>query len=394
MINTLLTKVGDLLEKDFLFASLLPALLFLTAIGWTLFAVLGFDTGWAFIAQLSVTQLAVLATVGTIGLLVLSYVLNALRTQFAEFWAGIPGPFNILGLFHEYGKRRYWREYQNLKREAEKPSFWGDALDDFETQLRRLWNPTIPTPAPDSEVNSLIRYFDGIRPLQISELGTRQIVLNSIYTAYQKYNPDSLQPVFEYVKTKLLSWDKIQLSQAQTAKFKLDRNFGFFGNPASTRLGNIVESYNEYAYSRYRMEAEIYWSRLRAVIPKEYLTIVEEPRVLMDFGLTVASLGLIYSGITLFFGPWIWFNQIFWVILTIAGGLVAFAFYRIAVGAAYRFGELVRSSFDLYRLDLMIAFNLPTPTSHTQELTQWSQVDQLIVYGDHSDFTIQKVPKP
>jgi hypothetical protein len=394
MINTLLTKVGDLLEKDFLFASLLPALLFLTAIGWTLFAVLGFDTGWAFIAQLSVTQLAVLATVGTIGLLVLSYVLNALRTPYAKFWAGIPGPFNILGLFHEYGKSYYWREYQNLKREAEKPSFWGDARDDFETQLRRLWNPTIPTPAPDSEVNSLIRYFDGIRPLQISELGTRQIVFNPIYAAYKKYDSDSLQPVFEYVKAKLLGWDKIQLSQAQTAKFKLDRNFGFFGNPASTQLGNIIASYNEYAYSRYRMEAEIYWSRLRAVIPKEYLTVVEEPRILMDFALTTASLGLIYSVIALFIGPWLWFNQIFWVILAIAGGLVAFAFYRIAVGAAYRFGELVRSSFDLYRLDLMAAFNLPIPTSHTQELTQWSQVDQLIVYGNHSDFTIQKVPKP
>jgi hypothetical protein len=141
------------------------------------------------------------------------------------------------------------------------------------------------------------------------------------------------------------------------------------------------------------MESGIFWGRLRNVIPAEYLASVQEPRILLDFALTMASLAALYCLLALLIGPWIWYKPTLWFSLAAASVVLSYFFYRIGVNAAYQHGELIRSSYDLFRLDLMEALGLPHPANLLVEQAQWEEFSRLAVYGTAANFTIAKRKK-
>jgi hypothetical protein len=157
-----------------------------------------------------------------------------------------------------------------------------------------------------------------------------------------------------------------------------------------TKLGNIIESYNQYSFKRYKIEAEIFWPRLQRVIKPEYLKLVEEPKILLDFSLAMASLGFLYGFLALLVGPWLFFSLRFWLTLAFLGFLSGFCSYRLSISAANSLGEMIRASFDLFRLDLMEALELPHPASFRVEQKQWEEFSKLTVYGENSDFRIRE----
>jgi hypothetical protein len=136
----------------------------------------------------------------------------------------------------------------------------------------------------------------------------------------------------------------------------------------------------------YRMEAEIFWPRLRRVIPPEYFGLIEQPRILLDFSLTMASLGAAYALLALLGGPWLWYSPLFWLLLAAVGCLASYLFYWLGVGAARQLGEMVRSSFDLFRLDLMEALARPHPATFLAEQKQWVELSKVAAYGVSKDF--------
>jgi len=378
MINMLLGKIAGFFEKDFLFASFLPALIFLSCVAATLAVVIGGDAIWSWVDSWSAVKKATITAICTLVIVVFAYVLHALRSDFVRFWSGNSNfPLYLLWGFFRLGEFFHRWQFCRMRDRVRRSSPWRGVLADFEKKVGEFWSKDREQ-LPDKKRNKLTkkvnRLHEGLAPDDVEER------LEAVVDAYRGYSGEDLKDIYLKVKTTLMDMDIKENVRIKTDTAALDRQFGNLASVKATALGNVIESYNQYSYNRYNIEAEIFWPRLRSVIKSEYLTAVQEPRILLDFSLTMASLGAIYGFWILLAGPWLWFNLQFLIPLEIVGFAVSFLFYRLSISAAYEFGEMVRSSFDLFRLDLMAALDRPHPANFEVERKQWEELSKLAVY--------------
>lgn len=155
-----------------------------------------------------------------------------------------------------------------------------------------------------------------------------------------------------------------------------------------TRLGNILKAAEEYpAYEgRYGIDAVFFWPRLIAVVPDSTRANLSDARATFVLLLNVCTLALLFSvgALAALALAVIHPAGVFWA--SAAGGVVlAYLMYRSALGPAQAYGELVRSTFDLYRGDLLNQLKLSEPASFAHERTLWSNLGQMMYRGDPSD---------
>src|SRR5215467_14907055 len=87
-LDTLLGKIAGFFEKDFLFASLLPSLIFVPAMLITLAYVVDIDTVVTWLSNWSLVKKTGFGFVGIVALIVFAYVLSALRATLLRLWSG------------------------------------------------------------------------------------------------------------------------------------------------------------------------------------------------------------------------------------------------------------------------------------------------------------------
>lgn len=395
MINTLLSKITGFFEKDFLFASFLPALIFVTALVVTLAGVISIEAIWVWVETWTTMQKATAAVAATFFVVVVAYVLQALRPSFTRGWMGDSQSLFLWG-FQNLGVVIQKRRYERRREYSWRLSMWQNVLDTFDVDLRAVWSNAI-NPAPNGR--------DHLPPPQKLELQRRveslhasmtvaQIreQLNEIIAAHRVYAGNDLGDIYRVIKTKLTDWNANENARIQTDTYTLDRWFGRLQTVKGTTLGNVIEAYNYYTFKRYKIEPDIFWPRLRKVMTPQYLALVQESRILMDFLLTMATLSALYALLALIIGPWLWFNFWLWILLAFASTLLSFFFYKLSIGAAFEHGEMVRSSFDLFRLDLMTALRRPPPASLSVEQEQWEELSALATYGFSEDFALLAPP--
>lgn len=142
-----------------------------------------------------------------------------------------------------------------------------------------------------------------------------------------------------------------------------------------TRLGNILGAAEQQA-SRYGMDAVTAWPRLYTVLPESFTILIGRAATSLELMITISVLGgafaLIACPVAAVSLPWYWAPLLLW-----SGGVLAWAGYRGALGAAARYGELVRTAFDVHRWQLLDAMGLTRPESWAKELKQWEQIHQL-----------------
>jgi hypothetical protein len=389
MIDTLLGRIAGFFDKDFLFSSFLPALIFFISLFVPAATTVGMEAVWVWIDSRTTTQTAAITLATTILVVVLAYVLHALRGTFTYVWSGNSRLFLFVGM-RTAGEHIQRRRFLRLRKNANRFSRWPQLQEEFRVNVSALWDPAKVAPDP-LELHKLVGAASRIR--QLRDLEMVRLGLKQLVEAYRKYSGNSLCEVYENAKRALMDHDEEERGQIQTESHELDRKFGSLNTVKATALGNIIESYQQYPSKRYKLESEIFWPRLREVVPPDYLTTVHEPRILLDFGLTMASLEVIYCSIVLLVGPWIWFNPVLWTTVGFVSLLLAYLFYSLAVNAAYQYGELVRSTFDLFRLDLMEALGLPHPANLFAERTQWEEFSRLAAYGTSANITFAKRKK-
>ena len=386
MINALLGKVADIFKKDYLFASFLPALVFFAVLMVTVGGVAGFGMMWEWLEAMSALQKATLSTAIGVLVVVFAYLLNALRPICAHFWSGTSNfPLFLPWGFHGLARLLRRQGFRRLQARATRSATWREVLDWFTAEVDKTWK-TDGTQPSDRQMKWLMFR---VRALDTG-LGkdTLKAFLDPVVRAFEKYSGEALKDVYRAVKMTLMEFQSEADMRQQTAIAALDRKFGTFETIRPTILGNVVEAYNQYSFKRYKIEAEIFWPRLRKVIPDEYMALLDEPRILLDFSLTMASLAALYAVCALLVGPWLWFNLPLWIGLALVAIGVAVAFYGVGLVAAHQLGELVRASFDLFRLDLMTDLGRPRPTTFRDERRQWEEVSQVVAYGDDVDFAI------
>jgi hypothetical protein len=164
-----------------------------------------------------------------------------------------------------------------------------------------------------------------------------------------------------------------------------------------TRLGNVIRSFESYSRRQYRMDAITFWPRLVSTIPKDYAAAIDESKTSFDFMLNCSALssllafmvfliGSLYPSRFNVSGAWLlWLSEI--ILLCV----MAHFFYRLSIGRARSWGNTVRTSFDLYRRDLLKQLGYTrVPRSLEEERSLWSNIGERMVYGDH--YRLPQIP--
>jgi hypothetical protein len=156
-----------------------------------------------------------------------------------------------------------------------------------------------------------------------------------------------------------------------------------------TRLGNAIKAFEEYPYLQYGMDAITLWPRIVAVTSKDYLTGIDDAKTSLDFFLNASFLSAITSAVLLLIG--LAFKRpfandltfILWAVEVAGLAVASWLFYRSSISRAAGWGEMVKSTFDLYRWALLkqLGYSQKFVTRQSERDT-WREISQQIIYQD------------
>lgn len=145
-----------------------------------------------------------------------------------------------------------------------------------------------------------------------------------------------------------------------------------------TPFGNVLRSFEVYPRYMYGFEAIDGWGRLLAVIPKDYLELIDAARAQVDFwvnlGVVFILLQIEYIVLAFITGtPLQWWVVLLFIVL----GTIA---PMRATSAAREWGDFVKSAFDVYRFKLLESLGIDPPKSRQEERVLWTKYSQAIIY--------------
>lgn len=401
MLQALFGEVKGLFDKDFLFASFIPTLVFLVSVTATLAGMLGFEGSLGWVDSLTAAQSMTLTGVAFLGTVVLAYIFHSLRVVFLKIWTGaIRTPVAPLLLLSQ---RWNQARYDEAVKAAFRTPVWRGIIDYFDHELRQSYmEPSSGNLIPDDQLDSLKGTLNKLQSNISSANYDDELNRNNIETSikadvlpyYKRFGwSDPLNTVYQELIGALEKKAGEERANIISRRFQLDRRFGMRDSIQPTTLGNVVESYNAYPFVRYGMEGEIFWPHLQRHIPEPFMKKIDEQKILFDFCLTMATLGVGYGLLALIFGPLLWGNIRFWTILGLFAVSFSYAvYYRLAVSIAAQYGDLIRASFDLFRHDLLRAFsvaNIHSNISLIEEKETWGKLSRLLAYGDPSTLAFE-----
>jgi hypothetical protein len=391
VINTILGSIASIVERNFLLGFFLPILLFFAALAAAVGVSIGLDSVLALVEALTATRWAWTSAAVVIGLVVAAYVLSALSESMTQFWTGE----SPLACFMFWGWLRAGvalqrRQYLKLRDRSRSVSPWRDLLSHFEDEVGKVWASRALQPG--IFVRKLLDFRISLLHPRMSPKLVKER-LKAVVAVFAKYDGNALTEEYGLVKRHLLDWDDQNNFGVQEDVADLDRSFGTFASVKPTRLGNMIRSYNYYAFTRYQMEAEILWPRLQHVIPASYAASVAESKALLDFAISMSTLSALFAGLALIAGPWLAYDPLLWGSCGLVAMFLARFFYGLAVKSASQYGDRLRSSFDLFRLDLLKQLGFARPTKFAEECEMWQKLSQLMVYAKPADLEIEK-PSP
>jgi len=161
-----------------------------------------------------------------------------------------------------------------------------------------------------------------------------------------------------------------------------------------TKFGNILKASEAYTGTRYGIDAVEFWPRLLHVIPSSYRQAIDEVRNELSFLVNMSALSVVFYSLCILailtnapsFPDWgrVLENSIRYIT---AAGLALFCnwfFNRAAIFSVADFGMMIRSAYDLFRLDLLKQFRLKHPKNSVEEFQIWKNLGELLVLGKES----------
>ncbi len=145
-----------------------------------------------------------------------------------------------------------------------------------------------------------------------------------------------------------------------------------------TSFGNTLRAFEIYPRVMYGIESIDGWSRLLAIIPKDYRDLMDNSKTQVDFWVNVGFLGVLlaleYAGFAIFTRS----LPIWWIFTLI---LIATAISpHFARESAVEWGDYVKAAFDVYAPQLRETLGLNPPKDRDEEKQQWTRFSQAIIY--------------
>jgi len=242
----------------------------------------------------------------------------------------------------------------------------------------------------DATVFGFVSWFGGILIL-----ATNRNILR-LLAGYGRFNPFNLvkrveKTRFERIrrnKDKLDKWHRRRLeigkhlpAKLQDVRIKLtgltvDEFPANVGDLLPTSFGNTISAFEDYPRIMYGLDPIKAWNRLLAVISKDYLDSVNSAKAQVDFWANLSFLSAV-----IFLECLIVINHGLRVFgLLVGAGVVFWLSLRMAKTAAIEWGELVKSSFDVFLPDLRKKLEFAFRANRGDEQHDWSQFSQAISY--------------
>ncbi len=145
-----------------------------------------------------------------------------------------------------------------------------------------------------------------------------------------------------------------------------------------TPFGNVLRSFEVYPRVMYGLESIDGWGRLLAVIPKDYIELIDAAKSQVDFWINMAVVFILlqieYVGLVYILG-----NQLnLWIVLLfiVLGTIPPLR----ATSAAREWGDFVKSGFDMFAPKMRETLGFDVPKDRDEESRQWTQFSQAIIY--------------
>lgn len=182
-----------------------------------------------------------------------------------------------------------------------------------------------------------------------------------------------------------------------------------------TKFGNYLKAAEAYPRERYEIDTVPMWPRLIYVIPDSYYLKLDAKNNQLSFLLNCAVLSICFVFVSLSaslhqvinyylkssnpnlqfipnFGLATQYKQyaIIYLVCSVIGLLAIRVFYSACLLIVNEYGDLIRSSFDLFRSELLQQLNYKRPKNSKEERAFWKRVSRFFTIGPSQDITARK----
>jgi len=195
--------------------------------------------------------------------------------------------------------------------------------------------------------------------------------------------------------------EELSLNVLKTAYYTLVATYDQLYPPPNaeimpTQFGNILKASEAYSGTRYGMDAVQFWPRLWHVIPPNYRQTIDDARNELSFLVNMSALSVLFYSLCILAilanaplpGSPDWNvvleNSFRYILAGFLALLSNWFFNRAAIFSVGDFGMMIRSAYDLFRLDLLEQFRLKHPKDSVEEFQVWKNLGELIVLGQES----------
>lgn len=405
MLGTLLDKLGTLLPKNFIIANFFPVLIFAAVHAGMLYLVSGSFRDWArkyyfFDAgKQALWGLPILLAV-----VLTAYVFSTLSLFLREILEGKYLPSALKTSLRAIQQQKVdaresrLRMYRLQRRELkqQKPE-WIRRMREARAAGNNLaatctYSKTDP---PSQKITELVRKRAQQSWLSAEDLEQAVAMLEQELKKCPVDRRDSdlkdiankqLLSADQEVLYRIIGHTDRDINNEYIALFN-EREFNYSSYKlAPTTMGNIAESVRGYAMSRYAINLDPFWSRLQKIVQgddKFYASLLDA-KTQLDFLISLFWLTVIFTAIWVPALLYLRQSIVLFLVVGIAGPVLSLFWYKIALQNYRAFADILRTSVDLYRLDLLNALHIRLPAGTEHERRVWRELNQIIGYGDEA----------
>lgn len=145
-----------------------------------------------------------------------------------------------------------------------------------------------------------------------------------------------------------------------------------------TDFGNILRSFEVYPRVMYGIESIDGWSRILAIVPKDYRELIDNAKTQVDFWVNVGFLSILLFLEYIGFAVYTQSLVDWWIALILL--VIAVISPRFAADAAIGWGDYIKASFDIFAPKLRESLGFTQPANRDAEERQWLAFSQAIIY--------------
>jgi hypothetical protein len=148
-----------------------------------------------------------------------------------------------------------------------------------------------------------------------------------------------------------------------------------------TSLGNAIRAFEQHSNTRWGLDGITIWPRIESLLGADERDLHVNAKIDLNVFFN-AAVSAVVVGICLVIDKAVHTpgSTAYWPLYAIPF-MAAYVLYRASVDPAIRWGDYVRASIDLHRLEMYERLGVRAPTSFTDEREMATPINQLFLYG-------------